>query len=360
MAARSRSPSRVDAAPRVKAPTLTTRDAKLLSFAYSASNVSWNRFCNMWLLKCGFSPREVGLMKSLSLIGKLVAQPLWAAVADAGSPPDVLAASVVASCVALECLRRGTRSAFAAADTAAAPRRGVGAVALLRVFRSAASAASPVADAMVLSLARDGGEAWGRQRFWGSASWGLGSVVVGALIDRVGLEAGLFGANYVVTACLVAVLVLRLRPRWPRRDPGGAAAGGDAEAGLRGEGGAADRNAEESRASAKARAPRNAAAVAARGLVALRRSPPLRLALASGVGFGCCVVVVDSILYMQLEAELGVSRTALNPNRFKIRFNVSVPERFFGGSLSLSPVVGELRGAFKPAGPRKRGKTSSI
>ena len=121
MAARSRSPSRVDAAPRVKAPTLTTRDAKLLSFAYSASNVSWNRFCNMWLLKCGFSPREVGLMKSLSLIGKLVAQPLWAAVADAGSPPDVLAASVVASCVALECLRRGTRSAFAAADTAAAP-----------------------------------------------------------------------------------------------------------------------------------------------------------------------------------------------------------------------------------------------
>ena len=52
---------------------LSTLDAKLLSFSYSASGVSWNRFCNMWLLKSGFSPREVGLMKSLSLVGKFVA-----------------------------------------------------------------------------------------------------------------------------------------------------------------------------------------------------------------------------------------------------------------------------------------------
>ena len=81
---------------------LTPRDAKALSFAYNASNVTWNRFCNMWLLKCGFSPREVGAMKSMSLVGKFFAQPIWAATADAGAPADVLAASVAASCVALE------------------------------------------------------------------------------------------------------------------------------------------------------------------------------------------------------------------------------------------------------------------
>ena len=88
---------------------LTTMDAKVLNFAYSASGVSWNRFCNMWLLQCGFSPREVGLMKSLSLLGKLVAQPVWAGTADAGSPPFVLTVSVVVSMLTLEGLRLGTR-----------------------------------------------------------------------------------------------------------------------------------------------------------------------------------------------------------------------------------------------------------
>ena len=84
---------------------LATLDAKILSFCYSGSMVSWNRFCSLWLLKCGFSPREVGLMKSLSLVGKLIAQPLWAGSADVGAPADVLMGSVVASVATLEALR---------------------------------------------------------------------------------------------------------------------------------------------------------------------------------------------------------------------------------------------------------------
>ena len=84
---------------------------------------------------------------------------------------------------------------------------------LAEVFRDG------VADPELRALAREGGEAWGRQRFWGSASWGLGSVVVGALIDRVGLEAGLFGVSYVVSFGLLLVLLARLRPAWPRKKP---------------------------------------------------------------------------------------------------------------------------------------------
>ena len=68
---------------------------------------------------------------------------------------------------------------------------------------------------MVLTLATQGNEAWGRQRFWGSASWGLGSLFVGALIDRVGLEAGIFGSTYMVCAALLCLLFFRVRPRWP-------------------------------------------------------------------------------------------------------------------------------------------------
>ena len=68
---------------------------------------------------------------------------------------------------------------------------------------------------MVLTLATQGNEAWGRQRFWGSASWGLGSLFVGALIDRVGLEAGIFGSTYLVCFALLCLLFFRVRPRWP-------------------------------------------------------------------------------------------------------------------------------------------------
>ena len=53
---------KIHAPPPQKKPRgrLATLDAKILSFCYSGSMVSWNRFCSLWLLKCGFSPREVG------------------------------------------------------------------------------------------------------------------------------------------------------------------------------------------------------------------------------------------------------------------------------------------------------------
>lgn len=275
----------------MKHRALTTFDAKVLSFCYSGSMVSWNRFCTLWLLKCGFSPREVGLMKSLSLVGKLIAQPLWAGKADVGAPSDVLACSVLASVATLEALRRGTRAGFLLRHEGigARPHQALWAVAALRIARSASSAASPVADGMVLTLARDGNEAWGRQRFWGSASWGLGSLFVGALIDRVGLEAGIFGSTYAVGFLLLAVLYFRVRPRWPAPEED------DVETPLP--------------TDVKKKAPRNLGAVVSHGLVALRRSQPLRLALGNACVFGTLVVVVDYILYMQLENELGVSRT---------------------------------------------------
>ena len=160
-------------------------------------------------------------MKSLSLLGKLMAQPLWAGTADAGSPPLVLAASVVLSLFSLEALRMGTRASFLSRHerlgaVGSARTLSFGVVVALRVLRSMSSAAGPVSDAMVLSLAREGGEAWGRQRFWGSASWGAGSVVVGFLIDRVGLERGLFGTSHVLSAFLLVFIALKLAPGWPR------------------------------------------------------------------------------------------------------------------------------------------------
>ncbi|KAJ8600860.1 hypothetical protein CTAYLR_008208 [Chrysophaeum taylorii] len=301
---------------------LTTTHAKVLSFAYSGSSVAWNRFCSLWLLKCGYAPRQVGAMKSLSLLAKLVAQPLWAGTADVGSPPMVLAASVVLSSATLELLRLGTRWDFEEHSPGGATwpwsLLGLGAsskerahhailkqplapvvwrVAALRVARSASSAASPVADAMVLALARDGGEAWGRQRFWGSASWGLGSVGVGLIIDRHGLEWGLFGMSHLLSGALLLFLVFWVEPNWDIAD-GGEPPPPPFHVSLR--------NMQMRRPKKK---PKHVLAAVSRGLAAVKTSDALRLALLNAILFGTTVVSVDSILYMQLEAELHVSRT---------------------------------------------------
>uniref|UniRef100_A0A7S3NF87 Major facilitator superfamily associated domain-containing protein n=1 Tax=Aureoumbra lagunensis TaxID=44058 RepID=A0A7S3NF87_9STRA len=388
---------------------LTTFDAKVLSFAYSASSVAWNRFCSLWLLKCGFSPRQVGFMKSLSLVGKLSAQPAWAAAADSGSPPHVLTLSIVLSVLALELLRVGTRDYYdlKALGRATAHRTsedipgsrfwtllGLSSssketshhamvvqvaqdvvashlflkVSLLRLARSASSAASPVADAMVLALARDGGEAWGKQRFWGSASWGLGSVAVGALIDRCGLEIGLFAVSHLASLCLLSFLITRLATRWHRLDqteeidslttqcvniqdegesPNHRHQSGKLTVSLSMRGpliglnqsdqssNTSDESIElspldvntsikgnrddcytkqnlmmnKSNMTIKKKKRKNLCSAMTRGLSAVRDCAPLRLALANSVCFGTLVVSVDSILYMQLENELAVSRT---------------------------------------------------
>mmetsp|Transcript_24860 Transcript_24860/g.74570 ORF Transcript_24860/g.74570 Transcript_24860/m.74570 type:complete len:473 (+) Transcript_24860:108-1526(+) len=303
-------------------PALAAGDAKLLSFAYSASGVSWNRFCNLWLLKSGFSPREVGAMKSLSLAGKLLAQPLWAGSADVGSPPRVLAVSVAASAASLELLRRGTRQGFLARH-AKGGHQSFRFVAALRVMRSTSSAASPVADAMVLALASESGQSWGRQRFWGSASWGLGSLAAGALIDRAGLELGLFGSCHLCSLALLLLIALRLLPAWPRESRGG-----DEEAQT----GTPSRS--------KKRTPRNLGAVVSHGLVALKRSAPLRLALATAVAHGTAVVVVESVLYMQLESELGVSRT-MNGMATAVATASSFP--FFWHARAATEALGHWR-----------------
>ena len=277
-------------------------------------------------------------------------------------------------------------------------------VAVLRVARSAASAASPVADAMVLTMARDGGEAWGRQRFWGSASWGLGSVVVGAIIDKAGLEIGLFGCSHFLSFLLLIFLLLRIEPVWhdqlgrgkkknksateeqqlqeayseeeeEEEDPSIKNARFRAiSMSMRGPNLAAqfaekkdhssqrsrgffsffssssslssssenndeensyqettsavsmekkisdiDENAaNESSANKDSKKPSPATkkkkakhcfTAVTRGLMAVRRCAPLRLALLNSIAFGTLVVAVDSILYMQLENELAVSRT---------------------------------------------------
>mmetsp|Transcript_15574 Transcript_15574/g.42266 ORF Transcript_15574/g.42266 Transcript_15574/m.42266 type:complete len:146 (-) Transcript_15574:359-796(-) len=92
--------------------------AKLLAFASSAGTVAWNKFSQIWLLSVGLSPTQAGVLKSVGLLAKTGAQPMWAAIADMEIParfnPNLRTTSmhatavisIVLSLVLLEALRR--------------------------------------------------------------------------------------------------------------------------------------------------------------------------------------------------------------------------------------------------------------
>ena len=81
-------------------------------------------------------------------------------------------------------------------------------LALVRIVRSSANAIGPLTDSFLVRAARDSrrpDESYGRQRLFGSLAWGVGSLVVGALIDANGLWV-VFPFTYaMIFVCLVVL-----------------------------------------------------------------------------------------------------------------------------------------------------------
>ena len=177
--------------------------AQTLSFLWSLSSAPWNRFSALWLLSRGYSATAVGASKSATLLAKVLAQPVWAAMSDVHGCAPVLLCSTLSTALALEATRRTVES------TAPAWRP----LCVARIARSAAAASSPVHDALVLALL-DGRAAYGRSRVWASLAWGGSSLALGGLVDWLGFAA-LFASAYALLALYAAgaLLVLRVAPR---------------------------------------------------------------------------------------------------------------------------------------------------
>mmetsp|Transcript_25921 Transcript_25921/g.46985 ORF Transcript_25921/g.46985 Transcript_25921/m.46985 type:complete len:449 (-) Transcript_25921:265-1611(-) len=175
---------------------------KLAIFFQTASQAGWSRFSSIYMLSQGFTPSQIGRIKSTSQIAKALAQPIWGVMSDITDPLSTIIVSTVLGAVTLA----GVREAIDAQSFSK--------LTTWRIIRSAATAASPALDALVLRLVEKSSEGYGPQRLWGSVAWGLSSLCAGAILDRFG-EGAIFGYTYVISGVLLAFF-LALRRVIPR------------------------------------------------------------------------------------------------------------------------------------------------
>ena len=253
--------------------------AKTAVFVSSLVNVGWNRFSTNFFLSHGYTAAEVSQMKSATLLVKAVAQQAWASAADMRGHLPILQVHLILSALALELMRLIVEGGG-----------GFRTVLFARCLKSAASAAASVNTAFVLDLVRGTEEGFGKQRLFGSLSWGLGSMVVGMIIDAFGIEAGIFGFTYAGSFFYLALLLYVSRL---------AVGEGFGAAGRAGEG-------------APKGAPGSPRPFAAKVWTALRpESGDLQCIalLANALFFGISWVLADTIVYIQLEKDFQASRT---------------------------------------------------
>ena len=163
-----------------------------IASAYAAAGVT-TAFLPLWLTDRGASAGAVGTILGAASLLRVAAVPGWGALADrAGRPPLALAA--------------GAAALLAACLPAA---QGVPALLLLVGLQgAAASALSPLADALTLALAAEGRLAYGRTRAWGSASYMVATAAAGPALAAAGswLVPWLLAAGYGVAALLARAL----------------------------------------------------------------------------------------------------------------------------------------------------------
>jgi len=290
--------------------------AKILSFSSGASMVAWNKFSTLWLLSVGLTPAQTGVLKSVGLVAKAICQPAWAAIADLKVPARIhpslesvsshftAVLSTVVSLIMMEALRRNARFL------------GFRQILLLRTIWAVTNAGGQLVDALVAQLSHRTKEGYGKQRLWGSVSWGCMSFIAGVLIDRFGLEA-LFAYTYVARITLLACIVLAMVD-W---------AAGSAEAS-----GEAQYDSEKG----MSKQPENLSSSAYfnRMVITVRERPQLAALLTTTLVHGFTMVVSDNVVSMQMDRDFHMSRS-LNGLTAAMGVLASVPS-FWYSSLLIS------------------------
>ena len=161
---------------------------------FAAAGVS-TAFLPLWLADRGLSASEIGALLGLASLVRLLAVPAWGAVADwvGQRRPMLLASASVAALAA---------SAYPALH-------GFPTLLLAIALQSAAaSAISPLADALTLALAAEGRLAYGRTRAWGSAAYMVATAAAGPALGWAGswLVPPLVAVGYGAAALLAPLL----------------------------------------------------------------------------------------------------------------------------------------------------------
>lgn len=151
---------------------------KTLQFVSSLTDVAWNRYQPLLYLSQGYTPSQIGMLKTISFGTKFATGPIWSIAGDMYSPITTLILSYIIGMITLISVRSLllTRAPFYM-------------FVAVRMMRSASNAVGPLRDSITLECThgRKDDESYGRQRMFASLAWGIGSYLGGWLIDVFGL-----------------------------------------------------------------------------------------------------------------------------------------------------------------------------
>ena len=170
---------------------------KLLMFTSFLSMVGWSRYGTILLLQT-YTPYEIGLLRSIGYLPKVLSGPVWSILSDTTSPTATLLLSYTIGLVSFSLVRTSLKNHWP-----------FWLFACLRFARSATNAISPLTDAVILNITqgtknkKGSDESYGQQRVFSSLAWGLGSLFVGKLIDIYGVDI-IFG--YTQVAIVLSML----------------------------------------------------------------------------------------------------------------------------------------------------------
>eukprot|EP00929_Paragymnodinium_shiwhaense_P048300 TRINITY_DN24434_c0_g1_i1.p1 TRINITY_DN24434_c0_g1~~TRINITY_DN24434_c0_g1_i1.p1 ORF type:complete len:447 (-),score=54.79 TRINITY_DN24434_c0_g1_i1:196-1536(-) len=280
--------------------------AKLAFFLGGLSGVGWNRFSTNFLLEHGYTPKEISGFKLLSLALKAFPQPVWAAAADLHGTVPTMIASLVFAVASLEGLR------LTVVNNAA-----IQYVVLARIMRSILP--TSVSTTFVLQILKGTDEGFGRQRLFGSLAWGTGGLLTGILIDSFGMNIGLFYFSYLINFLYIGMLVYVGRS-----------------------GAVSDCTSPQSTSkddASKRSSCRHLSEVAGYAASCVRIIVPsgkhglaTSILLINTACVGVIMVLMDSIVFIQMESEFHMSRTSSGANNF-VTVLLSYPAYWYSSSV---------------------------
>jgi predicted MFS family arabinose efflux permease len=170
--------------------------AKALFFTTAMCGVGWSRFQNNFYLDNGLTTTEIGTLKSVGLLLKVIGEPFWSMVADLTDQKLVFGMCMIMQVLTMEILRQSKPLTY-------------NLIFVVKVLRTTTAPSSTLTTTASYRLTEGTNEGYGQQRMFGSLAWGGGAFIAGYLIDLYGMNA-LFYYTYVfnITSFLFVIFGL--------------------------------------------------------------------------------------------------------------------------------------------------------
>ena len=167
--------------------------AKSLFFATAMSSVGWQRFQNNFYLDAGLSSHEIGTLKSIGLMLKIVGEPFWSMIADLTDEKAIFGLCMIMQVATMEMLRVTKPLTY-------------NMILLVKVLRTTTAPSNTLTNTASFKLTEGSKEGYGQQRVFGSIAWGGGAFLAGYLIDMFGMDAVFFYTYFFNTITLFFII----------------------------------------------------------------------------------------------------------------------------------------------------------